>query len=1022
LAALPLLTGLPAAVRDLVVDCFVPFEFAFGDEIVRQGDPSDGFYVIVRGRARPIRVEGDTEVPLGTLGEGDSFGEIGLLDGTPRNSTVRASAPTLVMKLDGALFTAIMRRHPEVQERLLAQARARKLAPLLRGHTVFAALPAEALDALASELEELHVLAGDLVIEEGAPPGPLLLVVEGRLRAWNQASGNLRYLRAGDLVGEVSLLTGTNRTATVEAVSDARLVALNADVFAHFIDAYPLLGERVEQQIALYARGPARSVPLDFASELPPESAPRGDDAAVSATEAAERPGLGLERRRAPLPRIGGRRKHVPHVMQVDNSDCGPACLSMLCRKFGHPVPISHLRDVCGTATGGTSLAGIARGGAAIGLDVQGLKVSKDRLGEIRLPAIIHVRGEHWVIVDEVRGDRVHVADPALGRSWVDREELLNDWSGFAALVTATDALNDAPDDSPSVRWLWPFFKPHLRALGGVVLLALLASALQMLVPVVTGKIINTVIGSQDRTRVYVLAGVLIGLQIIALIAGLARSRIVGRVTIEIDRGTLDHVAGRLFALPLSYFESRANVDVERRLDGMRDVRRFAAHQGVQAIADLSQLVVTVVLMGFLSPLLMLVWLATLPVYVLVLRFGAGYMRPAYRASEEAFNRYRARRMDVIRGIETVKTMGAETGLRRRLRGDFDDLAKRLLKADVAANDYFAMSGFATFGLLGLFLLLGALQVLDGKLSIGSLVAFNSLAALAAAPLLALLELWDGWQNLTVVLSRMRDIVDREPEQPEEDALTHVSSLEGRVTLKGVGFRYDATPDIAILQGIDVDIAPGTTVAIVGRSGSGKSTLLKCIAGLLAVTEGTISFDSVDMRTLRWVDLRRRIGLVPQRPHVFNDTIAANIAFTEMTPDIDAVRRAAEIADADGFIQGLTLGYATRVGESGLQLSGGQSQRLTIARAIYHRPPVLLLDEATAALDAEAERAVTENMRRLLEGRTAFIVAHRLSTVRDADLIIVLEQGRIAETGSHDELIARGGLYFHLYGQQIASD
>jgi ABC-type bacteriocin/lantibiotic exporter with double-glycine peptidase domain len=375
----------------------------------------------------------------------------------------------------------------------------------------------------------------------------------------------------------------------------------------------------------------------------------------------------------------------------------------------------------------------------------------------------------------------------------------------------------------------------------------------------------------------------------------------------------------------------------------------------------------------------------------------------------------------VIRGIETVKTMGAESGLRRRLRGDFDELAKRLLRADVAANDYSAMIGFSTFALLGLFLLLGALQVIDGKLSVGSLVAFNSLAALASAPLLALLGLWDSWQNLTVVLGRMRDIIDREPEQPEEDELIPVSSLEGRVTLKGVGFRYETAPDTAILQDISIDVAPGTTVAIVGRSGSGKSTLLKCIAGLLSVTEGTIFFDSVDMRTLRWVDLRRRIGLVPQRPHVFNDTIAANIAFTEIAPDINAVRRAAEIADADGFIQGLTLGYATRVGESGLQLSGGQAQRLTIARAIYHRPPVLLLDEATAALDAEAERAVTENMRRLLEGRTAFVVAHRLSTVRDADLIMVLEQGRIAETGTHDELIARGGLYFHLYGQQLAS-
>jgi ATP-binding cassette subfamily B protein len=273
----------------------------------------------------------------------------------------------------------------------------------------------------------------------------------------------------------------------------------------------------------------------------------------------------------------------------------------------------------------------------------------------------------------------------------------------------------------------------------------------------------------------------------------------------------------------------------------------------------------------------------------------------------------------------------------------------------------------------------------------------------------------------TVTLARLRDILDRESEQPDPaGTLRPVPTLEGRVTLTHVGFRYPAAPDVPILEDVSVDVLPGTTVAIVGRSGSGKSTLLKCLAGLLQATKGSIAFDAVDLRELRWTELRRRIGFVPQRPYVFDDTLARNIAFGEDEPDMDAVRAAAAIADVDSFAERLPLGYRTRVGEGGMRLSGGQSQRLAIARSIFHRPSVLLLDEATSALDSEAERTVTENMRRLLEGRTAFVVAHRLSTVRDADLILVLEAGRVAETGTHDELFARDGLYVHLYGQQLA--
>jgi ATP-binding cassette subfamily B protein len=291
---------------------------------------------------------------------------------------------------------------------------------------------------------------------------------------------------------------------------------------------------------------------------------------------------------------------------------------------------------------------------------------------------------------------------------------------------------------------------------------------------------------------------------------------------------------------------------------------------------------------------------------------------------------------------------------------------------------------------------------------------------LANAPLQILLAMWDQLQISHVLLGRMNDIFEQEPEQGDDhSALRQVTTLEGRVRLERTGFRYGGPGAPPILEDISVDVAPGTTVAIVGRSGSGKTTLIKCLAGLLEPTAGRILYDEIDMTTLDYRTLRRQIGFVLQESYLFDASIATNIAFGDDEPDPDRVRWAAAMANAQEFVERLPLAYETRVGESGLRVSGGQAQRIAIARAVYNRPPVLLLDEATSSLDTESERAVKQNMDELLRGRTSFVIAHRLSTIRDADMILVLERGRLVEQGTHDELMRRQGLYYYLASQQL---
>jgi ATP-binding cassette subfamily B protein len=650
------------------------------------------------------------------------------------------------------------------------------------------------------------------------------------------------------------------------------------------------------------------------------------------------------------------------------------------------------------------------------------VKSSAEDVDGLTLPAVLHWEGRHWVVLTRLDGARVRLADPAAGRRTVSRAELAANWTGDAAVPTPTERLADAPKQRIDVGWLRPVVRPLRRTFGYAILLGLFASAVLMAIPILTGVVFDKVLSTRDYGLLHVVTLGMLG----ALLAGkgalVLQRLILARLAMRIDGEALEILTQRLLGLPLDYFQRRTSVDIERRLSGVRLIRQILIKDGVVAISAVTQIVAVVALMFVYSWVLALAFLAGLPIYALLMHFSTNHVRPAFALLEEAFSRYTFRQIDSTKGIETVKVMGAETGLGRTLRGEFEQLQDRVYRTDVTVMVYEALTGAATLGLYALLLWAGALQVLAGSISVGELVAYNTLVLLAVPSLQFLLAFWEELQHAGVLINRLQDVFDAEPEQgTHAQPLRLVGQLAGRVRLRRVGFAYPVTPDRPVVQDVTLDIEPGTTVALVGRSGSGKSTLARCIAGLLAPSDGTIEFDGIDMRDLELSDLRRRIGFVLQSSYLFSDTIAANIALGEQQPDPGAVRAAAEIANAADFIERLPLGYETQIGEAGIGLSGGQAQRIAIARAIYHRPPVLVLDEATSALDAEAERAVTENLGRLLQGRTAFVIAHRLSTIRSADLIAVLEQGRLVETGSHDELIARRGLYYHLYSQQLTT-
>jgi len=1035
LAQLPILQFLPPDVRELVVGSFVSASYTFGQEIVREGEPADALYVLVSGRARVFkRATGGEEMSLGAVGRGETFGEGDLLDQGTLAVTVRASGDVEVLRLDQSVVRALIQKRPEIRELIELQARRRQLQGFFREYSVFASLPAEAMAVLLRSLEEIDVATGETILREGDAPGPMYIIEAGRFRAHIGIEGRRRtvaYLRPGDFFGELSVLRGQPRESTVEAVTGGRLLRLTQQAFAKLLGEHPDFRRAIEDRIAQYDFRHTAQIPIDLYQELLPAEAAvarkvgadqidedLSDETGPAKADPAAKGPFADESGR--FVKGGKRLRRFPHLWQIDEMDAGATALAIVCRHYGKAINRARIRQLVHTGLDGASLRAICQGASELGLAARSVKASLARLDQMPLPAIIHWEGNHWVVLYDVDRTHVRVSDPGVGRVRVSRDELAQKWTGYAALFDYTIDFERNEADQAGFRWLAPFFRPFLGLLVRAALLAMIVSALQLVIPVFTQVIVDRVLveGDLPLLRILVIAmSVVVG---VSLVGTIVERYLLAWVAVRIDSSSLDFLTRRLLSLPMSYFNTRRTGDIQRRLAGIWQIREFLVEHGTAALTASAQLLAALTLMLVYSPLLTLVFLATVPVLLIILRVSGNWLYPLYAQLEDSYGKYQSFQVDAIKGIETVKSLGAELAFRNLMLREFNRVARSRFRADYTFMTYQAAVHVTTLVSTILFLAIGARQVLDGSMSIGALVAFNALVALANGPIASLMSRWDDFQQATVYLDRLDDILQETPEQGfDRSGLLPVRSLEGRVTVRNLSFRYGGAESPVILDDLSFEVPPGTKVAVVGRSGSGKTTLIKILAGLQDPTEGAVLYDGIDLKTLNYRELRRRIGFVLQDNHLFDDSVSRNIAFGEAEPDLDQVTWAAEVASATEFIERLPLGYDTRIGESGLALSGGQRQRVAIARAVYNRPPILIFDEATSALDTESERAVKENIDQLLEGRTSFIIAHRLSTVRDADLILVLEKGRLVETGTHDDLMRRQGLYFFLVSQQL---
>ncbi|HSX92684.1 MAG TPA: type I secretion system permease/ATPase [Hydrogenophaga sp.] len=719
----------------------------------------------------------------------------------------------------------------------------------------------------------------------------------------------------------------------------------------------------------------------------------------------------------APLPQQPSRRPAA--------QDSGIACLVMIARLHGvaaDPDQIAHEFTHGGRAL---DMQGLLLAAKNLGLVAKRVRVDPARLAKTPLPAIGigasqagsaqgGARGSEpgegpaadpgFFLLARVDEGRALIQSPAAGRpESLCLDALQAQWSGELILFTsrASVAGEMAKFD---FTWFIPAVVKYRRLLLEVLGVSFALQLFALITPLFFQVVMDKVLVHRGYTTLDVIAIAFAVVVVFEVLLGALRSYVFAHTTSRIDVELGARLFRHLLGLPLQYFQARRVGDSVARVRELENIRAFLTGNALTVVLDLLFSIVFLAVMAYYSGWLTLIVLASLPCYVLV----TAVCTPILRARlHEKFNRgaeNQAFLVETISGIDTVKAMAVEPQWTRRwdnqLAG-YVSASFRTATIGTLANSAVTLISKAVTVLT---LYFGARFVIEGDLSVGQLIAFNMLAGQVAQPVMRLANLWTDFQQTGISVQRLGDILNARTEVAGQKAA--MPPLVGRVTFEGACFRYQ--PDgPEVLRELSLDITPGTVIGVVGRSGSGKSTLTKLVQRLYTPERGRVLVDGIDLATADASSLRRQVGVVLQENVLFARSIRDNIALADPGAPLEAVVHAARLAGAHEFITELPEGYDTMVGEHGSTLSGGQRQRVAIARALITNPRILILDEATSALDYESERIVQQNMKRIAQGRTVIIVAHRLSAVRDAHRIVVMERGRIVESASHAELLAR---------------
>ena len=730
--------------------------------------------------------------------------------------------------------------------------------------------------------------------------------------------------------------------------------------------------------------------------------------------------------------------KPFPHIKQPDSMECGATCLRMIAKYYGKEYSAETMQELCLVTREGVSLLSMSDAAEYLGFRTVCGRITLEKVIEQRpVPCILHWNQEHFVVLYDVKTKRngehqFYIADPAKNLLRLDEDTVRNAWistrtrgeeKGILMALQPTPAFYEKPDERRKMpkpfRFLWSYVKPYKRFFVQLLLGLLVGSILQLIFPFLTQAIVDKGIAAKDLNLIYlILAGQLM-LVISRASVDFIRRWILLHISTRVNISLLSDFLIKLMRLPMAFFDTKMVGDLLQRIDDHERVERFLTAQTLNVLFSLFSFVIFGCVLLYYNLLIFLLFLIGSALYAVWVFLFLKKRRLLDYTYFEQRAKNQSKTMQMLNGMQEIKLQNCE----RRRRWEWEDIQADLFQTNIEAMKLQQTQEAGSILINEVknivITVVAATAVIHGNLSLGMMLAIQYIIGQLNAPVEQFVQFIYGWQDVQISLERMSEIRQREEEETPEREIAGFEGDARDIELKNVTFQYEGIHSPKVLDNISLVIPKGKITAIVGTSGSGKTTLIKLLLGYYKPVEGMITVGGNDLQkfSLRW--WRDQCGAVMQDGYIFSESIARNIAVDDGEIDKARLLLAARIANVEEFIERLPLKYNTVIGQDGQGISQGQRQRILIARAVYKNPDFLYFDEATNSLDANNERAIVENLTEFYRGKTVIIVAHRLSTVRNADQIVVLDKGHIVEIGTHEALIARQGAYYNLVKNQL---
>lgn len=726
-----------------------------------------------------------------------------------------------------------------------------------------------------------------------------------------------------------------------------------------------------------------------------------------------------------------------PFFHQPDSMDCGPACIAMIAQYYGKEYSLDGIRKNSHIGRDGVSLLGVSRAAEKIGLRTVGGRITFDKLAEKAvLPCIVHWQQDHFVVVYDIKkkrkkGIQVYVADPGKGRIRFSQEEFCENWistktngedKGVVLLMEPTNLFYEQEGDvQPTqnrMKFLWKYLVKYKRFFTQLILGLFIGSILQLIFPFLTQAIVDTGIQGKDIGFIWLVLIAQLMLLFSRTAIDFIRRKILLHISTRINISLISDFFIKLMKLPMKFFDTKLTGDLLQRIEDHRRIENFLTAQTLNMLFSLFSFVIFGIVLFIYNVPIFLVFLFGSVLYGLWIQLFLKKRRVLdYKYFEQqGINRNVV--YQLITGMQEIKLQGCE----QRKRWEWEDVQADLFDVNMQSLSLQQNQEAGSMLINELkniiITVIAATAVISGNLTLGMMLAIQYIIGQLNSPVEQIMGFIYQWQDVSISLDRMNEIHTEKNEENENRTIETLPE-DCSVKIENLCFKYDGARPDYVLNNINLKIPQGKVTAIVGASGSGKTTFLKLLLGYYTPNEGKINIGNDDLEDYNLTWWRGECGPVMQEGYLFSDSIARNIAPMDDEVDIERMRYSASVANIADYVEALPLGYNTQIGQDGQGVSQGQRQRILIARAVYKNPQFIFLDEATNALDANNEKAIVENLVEFYKGKTVVVVAHRLSTVKNADKIVVLDNGRIAETGTHEELTKKQGHYYQLVKNQL---